>query len=80
MISGAHKTQDELAFYAMQSLPVEDSASISQHLQTCLQCRTALAQISGDLALFGLALDQQPRTLIAVGDQTFAEDAALTGF
>jgi anti-sigma-K factor RskA len=60
MISSAHNTQEELAFYAMQSLPVEDSASISQHLQTCLQCRTALAEISGDLALFGLAVDQQP--------------------
>ncbi len=60
MISSAHNTQEELAFYAMQSLPLEDSASISQHLQTCLQCRTALAEISGDLALFGLAVDQQP--------------------
>ena len=60
MISGVHNTQEELAFYAMQGLPVEDSTSIRRHLQTCLQCRTALAEITGDLALFGLAVDPQP--------------------
>ena len=38
----------------------EESASIRAHLQTCAQCRTELAQVCGDLALLGLAVEQQP--------------------
>jgi anti-sigma-K factor RskA len=60
MTGNGHNTQEELASYAMQNLPVEDSASIRAHLQTCAQCRTELAQVCGDLALLGLAVEQQP--------------------
>ena len=35
MTGNGHNTQEELASYAMQSLPVEESASIRAHLQTC---------------------------------------------
>jgi anti-sigma-K factor RskA len=59
MTSNAHNTQEELALYAMQGLPLEESASIREHLQTCLPCRTALAEVGGDLALMGLAVEQQ---------------------
>jgi len=60
MTGNGHNTQEELASYAMQGLPPEESASIRAHLQTCAQCRTELAQVCGDLALLGLAVDQQP--------------------
>jgi anti-sigma-K factor RskA len=60
MTGNGHNTQEELASYAMQSLPPEESASIRTHLQTCLQCRTELAQVCGDLALLGIAVEQQP--------------------
>ncbi len=60
MTGNGHNTQEELASYAMQSLPVEESASIRAHLQTCAACRTELAQVCGDLALLGMAVEQQP--------------------
>ena len=60
MTGNGHNTQEELASYAMQNLPVEESASIGAHLQTCVECRTELAQVCGDLALLGLAVEQQP--------------------
>ncbi len=60
MTGNGHNTQEELASYAMQSLPVEESASIRAHLQSCASCRTELAEVCGDLALLGLAVEQQP--------------------
>jgi anti-sigma-K factor RskA len=60
MTGNEHNTQEELASYAMQSLPIEETASIRAHLQTCATCRAELAQVSGDLALLGLAVEQQP--------------------
>ena len=60
MTGNGHNTQEELASYAMQNLPVEESASIRAHLQTCAECRTELAQVCGDLALLGFAVEQQP--------------------
>ncbi len=60
MTGNEHNTQEELASYAMQSLPIEESASIRTHLQSCAQCRAELAQVHGDLALLGLAVEQQP--------------------
>ena len=60
MTGNGHNTQEELASYAMQGLPPEESASIRAHLQTCVSCRTELAQVCGDLALLGLAVEQQP--------------------
>jgi anti-sigma-K factor RskA len=60
MSGNEHNTQEELASYAMQNLPVEESASIRAHLQTCAPCRDELSRVGGDLALIGLAVDQQP--------------------
>ena len=60
MTGNGHNTQEELASYAMQGLPPEETASIRTHLQTCATCRTELAQVCGDLALLGLSVDQQP--------------------
>jgi anti-sigma-K factor RskA len=59
MTGNGHNTQEELASFAMQSLPIEETASIRTHLQSCALCREELAQVSGDLALLGLAVEQQ---------------------
>ena len=60
MTGNGHNTQEELASYALQNLSVEESASIRAHLQSCETCRAELAQVSGDLALLGIAVEQQP--------------------
>ena len=60
MTGNGHNTQEELASYAMQGLPVEESASIRTHLQSCAPCRAELAEVCGDLALLGIAVEQQP--------------------
>jgi hypothetical protein len=60
MTGNGHNTQEELASFAMQDLPVEETASIRTHLQGCAICREELAQVSGDLALLGLAVEQHP--------------------
>jgi anti-sigma-K factor RskA len=60
MTGNGHNTQEELASYAMQGLPLEESASIRTHLQSCALCRAELAEVCGDLALLGIAVEQQP--------------------
>jgi anti-sigma-K factor RskA len=60
MTGDGHNTQEELASYAMQNLPAEESASIREHLRNCAPCRTELAEVCGDLALLGIAVEQQP--------------------
>jgi anti-sigma-K factor RskA len=60
MTGNGHNTQEELASYAMQNLSPEESASIREHLQSCAPCRTELAEVCGDLALLGIAVEQHP--------------------
>ena len=59
MSDGGHITQEDLAAYAMQNLSVEEMASTRTHLQSCVPCRTELAEVFGDLSLMGLAVEQQ---------------------
>jgi predicted anti-sigma-YlaC factor YlaD len=58
-MSNAHNTLKELALYAMQGLPVEESAAVSEHLQICSACRTDHARVGVDLALRGLVVQQR---------------------
>jgi anti-sigma-K factor RskA len=60
MTGNGHISQEDLAFYAMQNLSLEESASIRAHLQTCELCRTELASVCGDLALLAIDVPQQP--------------------
>jgi anti-sigma-K factor RskA len=60
MTGNGHISQEDLAFYAMQNLSLEESASIRAHLQTCELCRTELASVCGDLALIAIDVPQQP--------------------
>jgi anti-sigma-K factor RskA len=59
MTGNGHNSMEDLASFAMQNLPVEESASIRAHLETCATCRAELAQVYGDLALFGLSVEQR---------------------
>lgn len=59
MTDNGHISQEDLAFYAMQNLSLEESASIKAHLHTCEPCRTELASVCGDLALLAADVPQQ---------------------
>jgi anti-sigma-K factor RskA len=56
----SHISQEDLALYATQSLSADESAAIRAHLAACALCRSELAEISGDLALLALSVEQQP--------------------
>lgn len=59
MTDGRHISQDDLALYAMQALPVEESAAVRLHLAECAECRGQLAEFTGDLALVAMGVEQQ---------------------
>ena len=59
MTDNGHISQEDLAFYAMQSLSADQTAAVRAHLAGCALCRSELAGISGDLALVGLSVSQQ---------------------
>jgi anti-sigma-K factor RskA len=58
MTAGEHIPQEDLALYAMHSLSADESAAIRAHLETCAECRAAVAEYSGDIALVALSVDQ----------------------
>jgi hypothetical protein len=55
-----HIPQEELALHAMQALSSEDAAAVRRHLSECGECRDHLAEVSGDLALVAMGVDQHP--------------------
>ena len=60
MTNGQHISEEDLALYAMQALPAQESAAAEAHLASCADCRTHLAEAFGDLALVALSVEQQP--------------------
>jgi anti-sigma-K factor RskA len=60
MTDNRHISQEELALHAMQALSTEESAAVRLHLSGCGECRDHLAEISGDLALVAVSVDQHP--------------------
>jgi hypothetical protein len=58
-MNSPHNTLEELALYAMQSLPAEESAPIGVHLQTCTVCGTVFGQVSVLLALMGVVVQER---------------------
>ncbi len=55
-----HISQEELALHAMQALSSEAAAAVRLHLSECSECRDHLAEVSGDLALVAMGVDQHP--------------------
>lgn len=54
-----HISQEDLALYSMQALTPAENAEVKGHLDTCADCRTALADVFVDVALVGLGTQQQ---------------------
>lgn len=80
MTGNEHISQEDLGLFALQSLAEAESSAVRVHLAQCALCRDELAVISGDAALFGLSVPQQP--LPAGARQRFlnriAADASFT--
>lgn len=53
-------SQEDLALYAMRSLPAEEMAAVAAALRNNPQAQQELARIQDDLALLALSVDQQP--------------------
>lgn len=53
-------SHEDLALYAMGSLPAEEMAAVAATLHRNPQARQELARIQDDLALLALSVDQQP--------------------
>jgi anti-sigma-K factor RskA len=60
MTGDRHISQEELALHAMQALSSEESAAVRLHLSECSECRDHLAEISGDMALVAMSVEQHP--------------------
>jgi heme exporter protein D len=58
MTDDRHISQEELTLHAMQALTSEESAAVRLHLSECAECRKELAEVSGDLALVAMSVDQ----------------------
>jgi hypothetical protein len=55
-----HISQEDLALHAMQALSPEESPAIGPHLAGCDACRAELAELSRDLALLAMSVEQHP--------------------
>ena len=55
-----HISDEDLVLYSMQSLSAGESSAVALHLEECAECARQLAEVSGDLALLSLSVDQQP--------------------
>ncbi|WP_035350241.1 anti-sigma factor [Edaphobacter aggregans] len=51
-MSVAHYEPADLALFAMQLLPRDESATMSAHVADCTYCRQELAHVQGDLAVY----------------------------
>lgn len=60
MTDQRHISEEDLALYAMQALAPEEMEAARAHLSDCDTCRSQLAEISGDLAMVAISVEQQP--------------------
>ena len=60
MTDRIHISPEDLALYAMRDLSAEESATVRQHLKECAICRAEVAELSGDMALLALSVEQHP--------------------
>lgn len=54
MNANRHLDQDQLALFAMQLLDADEAETVVLHVSHCEQCRQALAEVQGDLAMLAL--------------------------
>ncbi len=59
-MNGHHISDEDLVLYSVQSLSAGETAAAALHLEECAECARQLAEVSGDLALLSLSVDQQP--------------------
>jgi anti-sigma factor RsiW len=59
-VNAHHIPDEDLVPYTMQSLSAGETSSVALHLEECPECARQLAEVSGDLALLSLSVDQQP--------------------
>ncbi len=60
MNHGNHISEEDLALYAMRSLTPAETVAVQQHLNTCGECRSRLADILGELSLVAFSVPQEP--------------------
>jgi Anti-sigma-K factor rskA len=60
MMQDEHIPQEDLVLYAMQSMRSHELAAVRVHLDRCEECRRALAEVNGDLALLAVSVEQKP--------------------
>jgi hypothetical protein len=56
----AHIPQEDLALYALQALSEDEASAVRAHLKGCAACRNEVAELSGDLALVALSVEEHP--------------------
>jgi anti-sigma factor RsiW len=59
-VGAPHISEEDLVLYSMQSLSAGETAAVALHLGSCEECAGRLAEISGDLALLSLSVEEQP--------------------
>lgn len=60
MMQDEHIPQEDLVLYAMQAMQSDELAVVRLHLDKCDECRRALAEVNGDLALVAMSVEQKP--------------------
>jgi hypothetical protein len=60
MMQDEHIPQEDLVLYAMQAMQSHELAAVRLHLGQCAECRQALAEVNGDLALMAMSVEPQP--------------------
>ena len=60
MMQDEHIPQEDLVLYAMQAMRSHELAAVRVHLDRCAECRDALAEVNGDLALLAVSVEQKP--------------------
>jgi len=55
-----HISQEDLELHAMQALSPEQSAAIRAHLEECVLCRAGLDEVTSNLALVAMSVEQHP--------------------
>ena len=59
-MNAQHISDEDLVLYSLQSLSAGETAAAELHLEGCAECARQLAEVTGDLALLSLSVDQQP--------------------